>query len=40
MKVDISVALDGKPMPNVKYLRANRELREDSRVSITTDKVC
>ena len=38
MKVEIEVAMDGKPMPNVHYLRAGRELREDSRISISTDK--
>ena len=38
MKVDIFVDLDGKPMPNVRFLRAGRELREDSRIVISTNK--
>ncbi|XP_076471204.1 twitchin-like [Babylonia areolata] len=36
MKLDVEVQLDGKPMPNVRYLRAGREIREDSRVTIKT----
>ncbi|KAL8565323.1 hypothetical protein ACOMHN_029019 [Nucella lapillus] len=37
MKLDVELQLDGKPMPTVRYLRAGRELREDSRVSIATN---
>ncbi|XP_070200689.1 twitchin-like isoform X4 [Littorina saxatilis] len=39
MKMNIEVALDGKPMPTVKYLRAGREMRDDSRIAIRHDKV-
>ena len=39
MRMDVEVALDGKPMPIVRFLRAGRELKEDSRVSFFTDEV-
>ncbi|KAL8579173.1 hypothetical protein ACOMHN_010757 [Nucella lapillus] len=38
MRMDVEVALDGKPMPSVHFIRAGRELKEDSRVSFYTDK--
>ena len=38
MTVEIEVDLQGKPMPVVRFYRGGRELREDSRTSMASDK--
>lgn len=34
LSVEIGINLNGKPKPNVRFYRAGRELREDSRITI------
>ncbi|XP_041366543.1 twitchin-like isoform X3 [Gigantopelta aegis] len=37
LKVDLEIDLQGKPMPAIRFYRAGRELREDTRTAISTD---